>query len=700
MSLVVYLVGTNTLSIGMTTLLIDNYDSFTWNIYQALSILGARVSVVRNDQITLEQAIAINPRNLVISPGPGHPSSAQMSNVLLEHFGGRIPVLGVCLGMQCMVTMHGGIVESCGEYVHGKTTSVNHDQKGLFVSVSQGVECTRYHSLAAAAPIPSCLEVTCTTLSGIVMGVRHKAFIMEGVQFHPESIASQEGETLLANFLEWTGSHWSNMKIDKTLVRRQKDKPEFIMLNSSQENADNASSVLEQIKFKRIQDVKHQQQIPGQSLLHLQKSIKMNLAPKIQDFPARLTKSIRQSGLAVLAEIKRASPSKGNIDLAAHAPTQALVYARGGAACISVLTEPKWFKGSMTDMQQVRQSIENLESRPCVLCKDFIVSEYQVYQARLNGADTILLIVAILPQALLTTLLRLARSLGMEPLVEVANTEETQRAVQAGSRIIGVNNRDLHTFNVDMNRTNNLSKDIPKDVILLALSGITLPKDVERYRGQVQGVLIGQGLMEAAHPPSLIQSILGPIVKLCGITSSQDALMCRNATHLGLIYAKSPRQINETQARDIIKSLSRLDRTPATVGVFMDHSVDFINSTCVEIAQVHFQMSNEDLKMIQKPVWYVIFIGPETSAADVHSEMQRTRDHVQMYLVHVKKGYELSKASKVLDSIQGQFIVAGGLESDTCSSFLKFGGIDICSGVEKEPGIKSQELVDRVLIKK
>ncbi|KAJ3045323.1 bifunctional tryptophan synthase trp1, partial [Rhizophlyctis rosea] len=179
----------------MTTLLIDNYDSFTWNVYQYLSELGAEVEVFRNDEVTLEQCIALNPRNVVISPGPGRPADAGVSNDVIRHFAGKVPILGVCLGEQCMYEVYGGTVTYAGEIVHGKTSPVKHDGRGVYEGVPQRIECTRYHSLAGdPATLPDVLEVTSWTDSGCVMGVRHKEFVMEGVQYHPESIASEYGK--------------------------------------------------------------------------------------------------------------------------------------------------------------------------------------------------------------------------------------------------------------------------------------------------------------------------------------------------------------------------------------------------------------------------------------------------------------------------------------------------------------------------
>jgi len=186
-------------------LLIDNYDSFTYNLVQAFLILGADVRVHRNDQITIEQARAIEPTHLCISPGPGTLYDAGISMKMIEAFAGKIPVLGVCLGHQSLVEVFGGKVVRAGRLMHGKTSMVAHDGKSLFRGMSQPFQAGRYHSLIAKPEsLPSTLEVTAQTPEGEIMGVRHKTLAVEGVQFHPESILTPEGPTLMGNFLKMT----------------------------------------------------------------------------------------------------------------------------------------------------------------------------------------------------------------------------------------------------------------------------------------------------------------------------------------------------------------------------------------------------------------------------------------------------------------------------------------------------------------
>jgi anthranilate synthase/aminodeoxychorismate synthase-like glutamine amidotransferase len=188
-------------------LLIDNYDSFTYNLVQAFLILGAEVLVHRNDQITIEQAEALKPSHLCISPGPGTPYDAGVSMSMIKHFAGKLPVFGVCLGHQSLVEVFGGKVVRAGRQMHGKVSMVSHDGKNLFVGISQPFAAGRYHSLIAQPEsMPDVLEVTARTLEGEIMGVRHKHYVIEGVQFHPESILTPEGPVLMGNFLQSTSA--------------------------------------------------------------------------------------------------------------------------------------------------------------------------------------------------------------------------------------------------------------------------------------------------------------------------------------------------------------------------------------------------------------------------------------------------------------------------------------------------------------
>ncbi|KAH3670259.1 hypothetical protein WICMUC_004912 [Wickerhamomyces mucosus] len=469
-------------------ILIDNYDSFTWNLYEYLSQEGAQVEVFRNDKINLEEIEKLNPDVIVISPGPGHPETdSGISRDVINHFKGILPIFGICMGQQCIFSVFGGEVSYAGEIVHGKTSTISHDGKGMFNKVPQGIAVTRYHSLAGTqVSLPDELEITAQTDSGIIMGVRHKKFIIEGVQFHPESILTEEGHLMMRNILNCRGGVWDNSQLVKDET------------NSNQ-------SILTKIYAKRKEDVAQQQLIPGFTFKDLNENLALGIAPKLINFYDRL----RNNSSALIAEVKRASPSKGPIDLQANAALQGLTYANAGASAISVLTEPHWFKGSIEDLRNVRQAVDQLTNRPAILRKEFIFSEYQILEARLAGADSVLLIVKMLDDLLLEKLYNYSVELGMEPLVEVSSREEFERSLSLSPKIIGVNNRDLHSFAVDLNTTSNLVNLTPKDTLLIALSGITSDKDAHKYKQEgVHGFLVGEALMRAENTEAFVQSLI------------------------------------------------------------------------------------------------------------------------------------------------------------------------------------------------
>lgn len=543
--------------------LLDNYDSFTWNIYQYLVLEGASVTVLRNDAVNLTDLISLQPTQLVISPGPGHPDTdSGVSKDAIRHFSGKIPVLGVCMGEQCIFSVFGGEVDVTGEILHGKTSNLRHDGRGVYEGLGQGLPVTRYHSLAGThRSLPACLEVSSWIAEGnggkgdfgqvnegkgVIMGVRHKDLLVEGVQFHPESILTADGRKMLRNFLSMQGGTWTeNERLRAQTNGVHKGKEQGVLLNGtggfhhgptkqeSNNRTAKQASILERIFEHRRHAVALQQNIPSQRFSDLQSAYDLNLAPPIISFSSRLEQS--PFHLSLMAEIKRASPSKGIISLSACAPAQARTYALAGASTISVLTEPEWFKGSIDDLRTVRQVLEGMPNRPAVLRKEFIFSEYQILEARLAGADTILLIVKMLEESQLRRLHEYSKGLGMEPLVEVNTVEEMQIAARLNAQVIGVNNRNLATFDVDLNTTSRLMDAAPSNSTVCALSGISGPKDVEPYRKNgVGAVLVGEALMRAQNVTHFVSELLGGddeknvgssrelLVKICG-TRTPDA---------------------------------------------------------------------------------------------------------------------------------------------------------------------------------
>ncbi|HJW86270.1 MAG TPA: aminodeoxychorismate/anthranilate synthase component II [Candidatus Brocadiaceae bacterium] len=183
-------------------IIIDNYDSFTYNLVQQIGAFGARLEVFRNDKISLTEIEEISPDHIIISPGPCTPKEAGISNDIIRRFSGKIPILGVCLGHQCIAYTYGASVVRARRLMHGKTSQISHDGKTIFKGLSNPFTATRYHSLIVQEDtLPDCLEVTARADNDEIMGLRHKQYLLEGVQFHPESFLTEEGPTLLKNFL-------------------------------------------------------------------------------------------------------------------------------------------------------------------------------------------------------------------------------------------------------------------------------------------------------------------------------------------------------------------------------------------------------------------------------------------------------------------------------------------------------------------
>ncbi|PVU87324.1 hypothetical protein BB561_006393 [Smittium simulii] len=494
----------------MPVLLIDNYDSFTWNVYEGLCKAGADVQVHRNDKITMEDIRALNPSHIVISPGPGHPSEFNgVCNDVLKEYSGKTPILGVCLGMQIMYTYFGGDVKSAGEFVHGKTDLINHDSKGIYRNVPQDITATRYHSLTCTVDsLPECMEFNSYCPSGLAMGVRHKIYTVEGVQYHPDSFLSEQQITMLKNFLDLTGGTWA-LNPNSTIPTLPLSEIRAFIQSTP---VTKSETILETIHKQRLLDIQESKALPGRSLADLETLLEMEgIAPPAISFYDRLSKVAVEnpSYSAVIAEVKRASPSKGDIGLSVNAAKMGFDYAQSGASAISVLTEPKWFKGRLEDMLQVRQAVSQMrDNRPAILRKDFIVDKYQIAEARLYGADAVLLIVALLSLSQLTELLEYTHSLGMDALVEVNSQTEVQVALQANSRIIGVNNRNLHSFAVEMDTTTKLSQYIPKEIFYISLSGVINPSDAIRFKNaNVNAFLVGEGLMKTTDKRQFIHDL-------------------------------------------------------------------------------------------------------------------------------------------------------------------------------------------------
>ena len=489
----------------------------------------------------------------------------------------------------------------------------------------------------------------------------------------------------------------------------------------------------------------------------MQAAFDLGLAPPQISFPKRLRQSAYP--LALLAEIKRASPSKGVISLGTCAPAQARKYAKAGASVISVLTEPEWFKGSLEDMRLVRQALDSMPNRPAVLRKEFIFDEYQILEARLAGADTVLLIVKMLDVEALTRLYNYSRSLGMEPLVEVNTAEEMKVAVELGAEVIGVNNRNLTNFEVDLATTSRLMDQVPKSTIVCALSGISGPQDVQAYRKDgVKAVLVGEALMRAQNTVDFITKLVGDpdvsakkrtqrqlSVKICGTRTPEGAKAAidAGADQVGIILVPdrkryvtddvalqisqvvktTPRPSHGSKTSEVEEQIGSTDffahssshllRRPdraQLVGVFADaslsHIIQQVQTLNLDIVQLHGSEPLEYARQIPVPV--IKAFKPEDLGIN-------SRGYHAMPLLDAGKGG--SGLQVDLDAVKSLFrkdenlkvILAGGLTPDNVQTVLaglgddylgeNIVGVDVSSGVEvddKQDGERIRAFVEAV----
>lgn len=634
-------------------------------------------------------------------------------------------------------------METTGEILHGKTSPLRHDSKGVYANLSQDLPVTRYHSLAGTHPtLPDCLEVSSWIATGpdgnkgVIMGVRHKEFLVEGVQFHPESILTAEGRTMIRNFLLMQGGTWAeNEKLQKESGTRSPS-----AANGKRQNGVNGQdkkiSILDKIYDHRRVAVAAQKQIPSQRPEDLQAAFDLDLSPPLISFPDRLRQS--PYPLSLMAEIKRASPSKGVISISTCAPAQARKYALAGASVISVLTEPEWFKGSIDDLKAVRQALGGMRNRPAILRKEFIFEEYQILEARLAGADTVLLIVKMLDQDTLSRLYKYSQSLGMEPLVEVNNVEEMEIAVKLGSLVIGVNNRNLTNFEVDLETTSRLMEMVPKETVVCALSGISGPSDVAPYqKNGVGAVLVGEALMRARDTAQFVAELLGgstapieqrgrrtPLVKICGTRSQEAAkvaveagadligmIMVRGrkrcvsdqvARQISQVVHSSRRQgggptpyVTENLAVDFFEHNTRYSIWNPTrallVGVFQNQPLEYIleqqKALDLDVVQLHGKEPVEWASLIPVPVIHAFHPGDASLAARGHHALPLLDSGVG----GTGEKVDADRVKDILRKDKGlRIMLAGGLNAANVNETVSDYGtlqdriaiVDVSSGVE------------------
>lgn len=415
-----------------------------------------------------------------------------------------------------------------------------------------------------------------------------------------------------------------------------------------------------------------------------------------QPAPRDLRAALRiGSHIKLIAEVKRASPSKGLLAPLLDPLEVARTYESHGAAAISVLTEPHFFLGSPAYLTAIKQAVQ-----VPVLRKDFIFDEYQVYEARAWGADAILLICAILDQTQLCHLLGIARSLHMHCLVEVHSAEEARRAVAAGAPIIGVNSRDLVTFQMNPRLLRELRPLIPADRIVVAESGIYTPADARRLaRSDAQAMLVGESLVVSRDIPAQIRALLqganaSTQIKICGLRTPEHAraALDAGADMLGLIfYEPSHRYISPKEARNLVETVQQEFSTADFVGVFVNCTADFINDISEQVGLQYVQLHGNEApnfcRSIQRPVIKALSL-------DGQNDIQRVRDyHETCWRILLDtptahwggtgQTHDWTLARSVAQEMP--ILLAGGLTPENVSEAMRQvhpWGVDVSSGVE------------------
>lgn len=447
--------------------------------------------------------------------------------------------------------------------------------------------------------------------------------------------------------------------------------------------------ILDEIVKKRKINIAKQKQIKSLAMLKQE----AEALPQNRDFP--LEKALMKQDINFICEVKKASPSKGIIAQDFPYLIIAKEYELAGASAISVLTEPDYFLGEDKYLQEIAQNV----SIP-VLCKDFIIDEYQIYKAKILGASAILLICAILDDETLKRFFTLAEKLGLSCLVEAHDENEIKRALKIQARIIGVNNRNLKDFTVDVENSLKLRSLVPENVIFVSESGIKTKEDIEKLRvHQVQAVLIGETFMRAKDKVLALNELYGkkisPKVKFCGMRTREDIAIVNinryTPDYVGFIFAESKRQVSMQTANDLAKNL---DEKIKKVGVFVNASLAQIEEIAqkvpLDIIQLHGDEDNEFIKALKNkldlPIWQAIKVK---DIVDIEKAKQSIADMIlfDAYVKDSAGGTGKSFNWDLLKDFTGEFILAGGINKQNiirAIRTIKLYIVDISSGIEKD----------------
>lgn len=421
------------------------------------------------------------------------------------------------------------------------------------------------------------------------------------------------------------------------------------------------------------------------------------IQPALTQSDRSLVDALNQRKPGFILECKKASPSKGLIRAEFDPTSIANVYSRFAAA-ISVLTETEYFQGSLDYLKTVRE-----HAHQPVLCKDFFVDPYQIYQARHYGADIVLLILAILDDQQWRELFELAQTLGMDIITEVSNETECDRAIQLEAPIVGINNRDLRDMSINLETTRRLASKLPSNVYVISESGYFTHHQTQSMSDCSDAFLIGSSLMGDSNLDVAVKKIIFGSNKVCGLTRNNDAVAAdtAGAVYGGVIFAESSKRKIEIESVDEIFANTNLQR----VGVFQDHSVDAIvavaNQCRLDSVQLHGDEDTEFTRSLRSKLQVACQIWKAISVDDF-SEWQSVavdRLLIDHQSATAKGGTgESFDWTRIPEEHRRSVLVAGGIGLDNASKVMQLGfsGVDMNSKLETAPGIKSQELIQRV----
>ena len=449
------------------------------------------------------------------------------------------------------------------------------------------------------------------------------------------------------------------------------------------------ANVLERIVAdKETEIAKRQQEQPLQTFID-------KLEPSDRDFYGALA----SSGTQFILECKKASPSKGLIreDFNLHQICE--TYTRY-ATCISVLTDEKYFQGQFAYLSFVRQRV----SQP-VLCKDFFISEYQVYLARYHGADAILLMLSVLNDQAYQKLAKIAETLNMSVLTEVSNREEVERALALDATIIGINNRNLRDLSTDLSTTETLRVMLPDDKLVISESGIYTHQDVKRLAPRCNGFLVGSALMAQDHLERACRALIFGENKVCGLRRGEDALAAYQAGAIygGLIfYPKSPRYLDLKQAKQVITH-APLSYVGVFVNADIEQVVDYAIQLQLSVIQLHGQESQDYIDKLRQQlpkncqIWKAQAVKDQCPKALLNVDRHLYDTHSEQLSGGTGQVFDWS----LLRQVETPFMLAGGLNVDNVKGAIQIGaiGLDLNSGVESKPGEKCAEKLAQLFTK-